>query len=74
MAKESGTKENPWKLKTPPKTSEYEMYIDEKDGIKIIRELGDSTEVYNFDYEEVEKKTDLKKNIALVRGDVILVP
>ena len=30
------TKENPWKLKTPPKTSEYEMYIDEKDGIKII--------------------------------------
>ena len=30
------TKENPWKLKTPPKTSEYEMYIDEKEGIKII--------------------------------------
>jgi hypothetical protein len=22
----SGTKENPWKLKTPPQTSEYEMY------------------------------------------------
>jgi hypothetical protein len=33
---ESRTKENPWKLKTPPKTSEYEMYIDEKDDIKII--------------------------------------
>lgn len=24
-----GTKENPWKLKTPPGTSEYKMYKDE---------------------------------------------
>jgi hypothetical protein len=31
-----GTKENPWKLKTPPQTSEYEMYKDEKDGHAII--------------------------------------
>jgi hypothetical protein len=31
-----GTKENPWKLKTPPQTSEYEMYKDEKDGKAII--------------------------------------
>lgn len=31
-----GTKDNPWKLKTPPNTSEYEMYMDEKDGQKII--------------------------------------
>lgn len=31
-----GTKDNPWKLKTPPNTSEYEMYMDEKDGKKII--------------------------------------
>ena len=30
------TKDNPWKLKTPPQTSEYEMYIDEKDGQKVI--------------------------------------
>ncbi|MEX0287666.1 MAG: DUF6855 family protein [Flavobacteriaceae bacterium] len=30
------TKDNPWKLKTPPQTSEYEMYIDEKDGLEII--------------------------------------
>jgi len=36
MAIESRTKENPWKLKTPPGTSDYEMYIDEKDGKKII--------------------------------------
>jgi len=35
MTKE-GTKENPWKLKTPPMTSDYEMYKDEKDGKKVI--------------------------------------
>ena len=30
MAKSKlGTKENPWKLKTPPGTSDYEMYRDE---------------------------------------------
>ena len=34
MAK--GTKENPWKLKTPPNTSEYEMYKDVKDGKEVI--------------------------------------
>jgi hypothetical protein len=33
---EKRNKDNPWKLKTPPQTSEYEMYIDEKDGIEII--------------------------------------
>ena len=31
-----GTKENPWKLKTPPNTSEYEMYNDVKDGKEVI--------------------------------------
>ena len=31
-----GTKENPWKLKTPPNSSEYEMYKDEKDGKEVI--------------------------------------
>ena len=36
MAKEKGTKENPWKLKTPPGTSDYEMYKDVKDGKEII--------------------------------------
>lgn len=36
MAKEKGTKENPWKLKTPPGTSDYEMYKDEKDGRPIL--------------------------------------
>lgn len=29
MAAKSGTKENPWKLKTPPGTSEFEAYSDD---------------------------------------------
>jgi hypothetical protein len=33
---EKGTKENPWQLKTPPLTSEYEMYRDVKDGKEVI--------------------------------------
>ena len=33
---EKRTKDKPWKLKTPPQSSEYEMYIDEKDGMEII--------------------------------------
>jgi hypothetical protein len=31
-----GTKQDPWKLKTPPQSSEYEMYKDEKDGREIL--------------------------------------
>jgi len=30
------TREDPWVLKTPPLTSEYRMYIDEKDGEEVI--------------------------------------
>lgn len=33
---EKRTKDNPWKLKTPPGSSSYEMYMDEKDGLEII--------------------------------------
>ena len=36
MTDESGTKQNPWQLKTPPLTSEYEMYLDEREGTKVI--------------------------------------
>ncbi|MEP6945400.1 MAG: DUF6855 family protein [Acidobacteriota bacterium] len=32
----TGTKQDPWKLKTPPGTSEYEMYRDVKDGKDVI--------------------------------------
>jgi hypothetical protein len=32
----TGTKEDPWRLKTPPLTSDYEMYVEERDGQKIV--------------------------------------
>ena len=33
---EKRDKENPWKLKTPALSSDYTMYMDEKDGIEIL--------------------------------------
>ena len=36
MTTTAGTKDNPWRLKTPPQTSEYEMYKGEKDGVDIL--------------------------------------
>lgn len=36
MTKLDRTKENPWKLKTAPGTSEYTMHVDEKDGVKAL--------------------------------------
>lgn len=33
---EKRTKENPWKLKTPPLSGDYEMYVDTKDGREIL--------------------------------------
>ena len=40
MAKEKGTKENPWKLKTPPGSSEYMMY---KEGDILVCKVGSTT-------------------------------
>jgi len=31
-----GTKNDPWQLQTPPQTSEYQMYLDERDGQSVI--------------------------------------
>ncbi len=62
MAKEKGTKENPWKLKTPPGTSEYEMYKDEKDGKEIIVCTVGKT-VLHYDYNCIKDlHTILKKH------------
>ena len=36
MSVVTGTKENPWRLKTPPGTSEFQMYKSEKDGKEIL--------------------------------------
>ena len=32
----TGTKADPWRLRTPPQTSAYAMYLDEKDGQQVI--------------------------------------
>ena len=47
MAK--GTKEDPWKLKTPPQTSDFEMHKDTKDGKDILVCTVGKT-VLNYDY------------------------
>ncbi|MBK9733325.1 MAG: hypothetical protein IPO83_18895 [Chitinophagaceae bacterium] len=49
MAALQGTKENPWKLKTPSGTSGYEMYKDEKDGKEIIVCVVGKT-ILHYDY------------------------
>ncbi|HWE68009.1 MAG TPA: hypothetical protein VG298_15310 [Acidimicrobiales bacterium] len=36
MGEGSGTREDPWRLTTPPGTSEYTMHKDEKDGLPIL--------------------------------------
>jgi hypothetical protein len=36
MALKIGTKEKPLKLKTPPLSSDYTMYVEEKDGKEIL--------------------------------------
>ena len=42
------TKANPWVLKTPPGTSEYTIYADEKDGVPIlVCTVGSTVLLYN---------------------------
>jgi hypothetical protein len=44
----AGTEDSPWQLKTPPLTSDYEMYLDERDGAKVIVcVVGKTTLLYN---------------------------
>ena len=33
---EKRTKDKPWKLKTPPGTTEYTMHVEEKDGKEVL--------------------------------------
>ena len=47
MTPAAGTKADPWKLKTPPQTSEYEMYLDQRDGRDVIVcQVGKTTLLY----------------------------
>ena len=49
MTTAQGTKQDPWKLKTPPQTSDYEMYRDQKDGMEVIVcVVGKTTLLYDY--------------------------
>jgi len=62
MKMEKRTKDNPWKLKTPPQTSEYEMYVDQKGGKEIIV-CTVGTTVLHYDYRALaDLHTMLKKH------------
>ena len=61
MKNKIGTKEKPLALKTPPLTSEYTMYADEKDGKEILVCTVGKT-VLHYDYRCIaDLHTMLKK-------------
>lgn len=60
MSTVMGTKENPWSLKTPPQTSEYEMYKDEKDGKTILVCTVGKT-VLHYDYRCIHDLQEMLK-------------
>lgn len=42
--------------------------------IKVYREVRGATTIFDFDYEEVADGRELKQNIKLERGDVVVIP
>ncbi|QQR52179.1 hypothetical protein IPG36_06460 [bacterium] len=46
MATGTSTKTDPWQLKTPPLSSEYQMYYGDKDGQPVIVCVVGSTTLY----------------------------
>ena len=61
MTAELGTQENPWKLKTPPQTSEYCMYKGQKDGAPVIVCVVGSTTLY-YAERAIQDLHDMLKN------------
>ena len=54
----AGTKDDPWRLKTPPQTSEYEMYLDERaidDLHAMLKERGDWVDLGSADEQKDAK-------------------
>ena len=67
-----GTKENPWKLKTPPGTSEYTMYKDEADDPPaIVCTVG--TTVLKYHLRAIEDLHAILKKHGVVRPRTRLV-
>ncbi|QHV94697.1 DUF6855 family protein [Spirosoma endbachense] len=60
MATATGTKEDPWKLKTPPGTSDYELYKDVKDGNDVLVCTVGKTVLY-YDYRCIADLHDMLK-------------
>ena len=46
----------------------------ERDEIRVFREKDGKTDIFNFNYDDVEVGKKLEQNITLMRGDVIVVP
>lgn len=60
MAKELGTKESPWLLKTPPLSSDFTMHKDSKDGKDILVCTVGKT-VLHYDYRCIEDLHNMLK-------------
>jgi hypothetical protein len=60
MSVDLGTKENPWKLKTPPQSSEYTMFKSEKDGREILVCTVGKT-ILHYDYTCIKDLHDMLK-------------
>jgi hypothetical protein len=44
----TGTKDDPWQLKTPPGTSDYELYVEDRDGRQaLVCTVGKTTLLYD---------------------------
>ena len=61
MANEQGTKSNPWKLRTPPGTSEYELYKDVRDGREVLVCTVGKT-VLHYDYRCIDELHSMLKD------------
>jgi hypothetical protein len=57
---EKRTKDKPWKLKTPPLTSDYTMHVDTKDGQEIlVCTVG--TTVLHYEYRAIKDLHEMLK-------------
>jgi hypothetical protein len=66
-AKGSGTRDDPWVLKTPPGTSEYEMYrVDTADPPALVCQVGATKLSYDArgieDLHAMRKQHDARNN------------
>lgn len=57
---EKRTKDNPWELKTPPRTSNYTMHVETKDGKEILVCTVGSTVLY-YDYRAIQDLYEMLK-------------